>query len=134
MNNYKIIITSFFLFCATFSFGQYSNVTEALKEINTTLQSINVEMTCDDKGNATKTDVEFNVIYEFNLNNVEIIQTYKEGPSNMVQFICASGKQCFYCDKNEGEGIFHFINVGDLASAEKIVLALKYIKRETSMY
>lgn len=118
------------------SFAQYSDIASAVADINTTLASASntsvFEIT--DKGLAKKIDTEHNVVYEFNLNNVEMIQHEQQLNNHLIKFICESGKKCFHCDKNEGEGIIHYLPVDSEATAQKIIEAFKYLKQKTSMF
>jgi hypothetical protein len=137
MNAKNIFITLILALGLTnISFAQYTNVANAVSDINTVLASASntsiFEIT--DKGIAKKIDTEHNVVYEFNLNNVEMIQHEQQFNSHMIKFICASGKKCFYCDKNEGEGIIHYLEIEDEASAKQIIAAFKYVKQQTSMF
>ena len=119
------------------SVAQFTSIASAVTDINVILAS--AESTSifeiNDKGFAKKIDTEHSdVYYEFNLNNVEMIQHEQQFNNHVIKFICASGKKCFYCEKNEGEGIMHFLAVDSEGNAKKIISAFKYIKQQTSVF
>jgi hypothetical protein len=119
------------------SFAQYTNIADAVTDINTTLASASNTSVFEvsDKGLATKIDTDHSgVVYEFNLNNVEMIKHEQQLNNHLIKFICASGKKCFYCEQNEGEGIIHYLAVDSAESAKKIISAFKYVKQQTSMF
>jgi hypothetical protein len=137
MNAKNIFITLILgLSLTNISFAQYNSIESAVAGINTVLAAASNTsvFNIDDKGLAKKIDTEHNVVYEFNLNNVEMIQHEQQLNNHLIKFICASGKKCFYCDKNEGEGIIHYLAVDSEATATKVIEAFKYIKQQTSMF
>ncbi len=132
----SLLLTSIFsLLITVISFAQYDGIQSAVAEINATMK--NAPTACSfevaDNGETKKQD-EYGVIYDFNLNEVEVFQYEKQGNSHFVKFACASGNKCFHCDKNLGEGVIHFLEVSSEEDANKVIKAFKYLKQNIKFY
>ena len=113
--------------------AQYADLAGAVASINTVLTKAPAPCSFQvaPNGEAKKQDSEYtDVVYTFNLNNVELIQYEQEGPSHRVKFVCASGNKCFHCDKNAGAGVVHFLEVDSKGDADEIIKAFQFIKQK----
>ncbi len=131
-----LLITALVLGFANISFAQYDGIQAAVKEINSILATAPtaLEITVEENGATKKNDIANSVVYDFNLNDVSLIQYEKQLNQFMVKFACASGKKCFHCEENLGGGIIHYIEASSEADAKKLVEAFMYLKKEIKFY
>jgi hypothetical protein len=115
--------------------AQYSDVNSALSAINAITANApapcSFEVTAN--GVAKKLDSEYtDVVYDFNMNDVELVQYEAELRQHRIKFVCASGNKCFHCEKNAGAGVFHYIEVNSEEEGKTIVAAFMYIKSQVN--
>jgi len=129
------LTTLFTVLVSAVSFAQFDGIESAVAAVNTVMKG--APTTCSfevaDNGEAKKQD-EYGVVYDFNFNQVEVIQYEKQGNSHFVKLACASGNKCFHCDKNLGEGVIHFLEVNSEEDANKVVKAFMFIKQNVKFY
>lgn len=131
MKYFSLIILSILGFSFNAA-GQYADKAEAVDKINSILKKsaspASLEM--NDIGTVKLYDLEYtDVIYVFNINEVELIEYEVELRQHRIKFVCLNAKKCFHCEKNNGVGIFHYLEVNNKEEGLELVLALNYLKK-----
>jgi hypothetical protein len=131
MKYFSLIILSILGFSFNAA-GQYADKAEAVSVINTILKkSTNpASLEMNDIGTVKLYDLEYtDIIYVFNIHEVELIEYEAELRQHRIKFVCLNAKKCFYCEKNNGVGIFHYLEVNNEEEGLELVLALGYLKK-----
>ncbi|MGB0862090.1 MAG: hypothetical protein ACPG19_07945 [Saprospiraceae bacterium] len=130
-----LLLSILVLGLSTVASAQYADVNAAVSAINAITSAAPAPCTFEVTANglAKKLDSEYtDVVYDFNMNDVELVQYEAELRQHRIKFVCASGNKCFHCEKNAGAGVFHYIEINSKEEGETIVAAFMYIKSQVS--
>lgn len=112
----------------------FADVKEAIASINAIMASSPNPCAFEiaENGTLTKRSIEYDVVYTFDMIEVNHIEYQEEGGMHRLAMFCTVGKQCFFSDQNEGGGLKHFLIVNSKAEADQVKAAFEYIKQQVS--